>query len=205
MYICTKCDALNEDDWANGVARKEAESVTDSLMARLIEIKPPPDDEAYMTAFRKGVLETTIEKCRNICDDCYIAIEATFPLYTSVALAFVEKAIQQCGEILACTILTLPENIRAQAVDTHVPIITAMVKTELARRGSGKVSDAGQAIVDEIQRLISETLEEKGNLIDPEAEKLLADAQRESDALLEHLKEIVAEEESDDGDAGQPS
>lgn len=203
MFICTKCDKLHETDWEDGVGRKEAESVTDAIIARLIEIKPPPDDPVYMANFRQGVLDRAIEKTRNICDDCYISIETQFPLFTSISLNFVEEAIKHVAVLLAESIMLLPQSFRSEVSDTHLNMLTPLVKAELARRGSGNVYDAGQSLIAEVKRLISETRDKKGENIDPELDNLLGQAQEQADNITEMLSEY--KEEANDGDDSQQS
>lgn len=203
MFICTKCDKLHETDWEDGVGRKEAESVTDAIIARLIEIKPPPDDPVYVANFRQGVLDRAIEKTRNICDDCYISIETQFPLFTSISLNFVEEAIKYVAVLLAESIMLLPQSFRSEVCDTHLNMLTPLVKAELARRGSGNVYDAGQSLIAEVKRLISETRDKKGENIDPELDNLLGQAQEQADNITEMLSEY--KEEANDGDDSQQS
>lgn len=203
MFICTKCDKLHETDWEDGVGRKEAESVTDAIIARLIEIKPPPDDPVYMANFRQGVLDRAIEKTKNICDDCYISIETQFPLFTSISLNFVEEAIKHVAVLLAESIMLLPQSFRSEVCDTHLNMLTPLVKAELARRGSGNVYDAGQSLIAEVKRLISETRDKKGEDIDPELDNLLGQAQEQADNITEMLSEY--KEEANDGDDSQQS
>ena len=203
MFICTKCDKLHETDWEDGVGRKEADSVTDAIIARLIEIKPPPDDPAYMAHFRQGVLDRAIEKTKNICDDCYISIETQFPLFTSISLNFVEEAIKHVAVLLAESIMLLPQSFRSEVCDTHLNMLPPLVKAELARRGSGNLYDAGQSLIAEVKRLIGETRDKKGENIDPELNDLLGQAEEQADNITEMLSEY--KEEANDGDDSQQS